>query len=68
MRETRTSGSEGGGGDASPYPYQLAAALDCRVKPGNDKGGGWHEGGDSESRFAEKAPTIHEAFPCHARA
>jgi len=37
MRETRTSGSEGGGGDASPYPYQAAAALDCRVKPGNDK-------------------------------
>ena len=34
MRETRTSGSEGGGGDASPYPYQLAAALDCGVKPG----------------------------------
>lgn len=31
MRETRTSGSEGGGGDASPYPYQLAAAMDCRV-------------------------------------
>jgi hypothetical protein len=27
MRETRQSGSEGGGGNASPYPY-------CRGVPG----------------------------------
>ena len=49
MRETRQSGSEGGGGD-SPYPYHvprfiqagpagplsLADHVDGRVKPGHD--------------------------------
>ena len=27
MREIRLSGSEGGGGDASPYPYSIRTEL-----------------------------------------
>jgi hypothetical protein len=38
MREIRQSGSEGGGGGASPYPYRTTtcAATDGRDKPGHD--------------------------------
>jgi hypothetical protein len=46
MREIRLSGSEGGGGDASPYPYSHphqfandAVPLSNQTKPGHDADG-----------------------------